>query len=74
MLKPSALVCLLVVWTVLFGLVGNTGIAGGSDSYGYVSQADLWLNGSLRIEQPAARKLPWPNSQWTLAPLGYRKR
>jgi hypothetical protein len=52
--------------------MGNYGIAGGSDSYGYVSQADLWLRGHLRIEQPAARNFPWPNGPATLAPLGYR--
>jgi Dolichyl-phosphate-mannose-protein mannosyltransferase len=57
---------------VTFGVIANTGIGGGSDSYGYVSQADLWLKGILRIEQPEARALPWPNGQFTLSPLGYR--
>jgi hypothetical protein len=56
----------------VFGLLANHGIAGGSDSYGYVSQADLWLGSSLHISQPQARKIPWPFAQWTLSPLGYR--
>jgi len=63
---------LFAACAVAFGAIANTGIGGGSDSYGYVSQADLWLNGTLRIEQPEARKFPWPNGQHTLAPLGYR--
>lgn len=72
MLKPSSLVWLLVALTVLFGLVANAGIGGGSDSYGYVSQADLWIKGQLHIEQPLAGKVPWPFGQLTLTPLGYR--
>jgi Dolichyl-phosphate-mannose-protein mannosyltransferase len=70
--KPVWLCWLFVAATLTFGAIANTGIGGGSDSYGYVSQADLWLKKNLRIEQPAARNLPWPNGQWTLAPLGYR--
>lgn len=46
--------------------------AGGADSYGYVSQAALWLRGSLTIDQPIARQSPWPLAIDTWAPLGYR--
>src|SRR5262245_6703297 len=70
--KPLWLCWVFAIATVAFGVLANTGIGAGSDSYGYVSQADLWLKGDLRIEQPDARKVPWPNSQWTMAPLGYR--
>src|SRR5205085_1410392 len=41
-------------------------------SYGYVSQASLWLKGSLRIEQPWVQQFSWPEREWTFAPLGYR--
>ncbi len=71
-MKPLWLCWVFAIVTVAFGVLANTGIGAGSDSYGYVSQADLWLKGDLRIEQPDARKVPWPNSQWTMAPLGYR--
>jgi len=57
---------------VVYGGVGNFGIAGGSDSYGYVSQADLWLSGRLKIDQPDVRRAPWPSPEWTFSPLGYR--
>lgn len=43
----------------------------GADSYGYVSQADLWIAGDLRIEQPWVSELPWPDARWTATPLGY---
>lgn len=67
-----------VVATLLAGGVAAAGIAygsavaAGSDAYGYVSQADLWLGGRLAIEQPWVAELPWPNAEWTAAPLGYR--
>ena len=63
---------LLAALVVIFGLLVNHGVAGGSDSYGYVSQAELWLHGDLHLSQPQARKVPWPFAQWTLSPLGYR--
>ena len=37
-----------------------------------MSQADLWVERDLRIEQPWVADLPWPNANWTAAPLGYR--
>jgi hypothetical protein len=54
------------------GLRWGTFSAGGADSYGYVSQAALWLSADLVIEQPLARDAPWGNADWTFAPLGYR--
>jgi hypothetical protein len=46
--------------------------AGGADSYGYVSQAALWLGGDLHIEQPIVEQVSWPFAAWTFTPLGYR--
>jgi hypothetical protein len=56
----------------VLGLSYATTVANGADAYGYVSQADLWLTGNLRIDQPWVAELPWPNAEWTAAPLGYR--
>jgi hypothetical protein len=47
-------------------------VAGGSDSYGYLSQAELWKRGSLEQPQPLALHVPLTNAQWSLSPLGYR--
>ena len=61
-----------MVAVVLAGYSGGSGVGGGADSYGYLSQADLWLKGDLITEQPGAARAPWPDAQSTLAPLGYR--
>ena len=47
-------------------------VAGGADSYGYISQANLWLAGSLTTSQPWAASLPWTDTDWIAAPVGYR--
>jgi hypothetical protein len=56
---------------VVLGLVFGSRAIGGSDSYGYVSQADLWLSGRITIDQSFALQVPWPRAQWTFSPLGY---
>ena len=33
-------------------------VAGGADSYGYLSQARLWSHGTLQIEQPIIGRAP----------------
>ena len=63
---------LIALVTGVLGVTHGVLVAGGADSYGYVSQADLWLTGSLEIDQPFARQMPWPDAEWTFAPLGYR--
>ena len=37
-----------------------------------VSQARLWLDGTLRVAQPLVDQLSWPNREWAFTPLGYR--
>jgi hypothetical protein len=46
--------------------------AGGSDSYGYLSQARLWLSGLPRVEQPWVQDFAWKDRVWMFSPLGYR--
>ncbi len=62
----------LAAIVVSTGLQWNTRVAAGSDAYGYVSQADLWLLGDLHIDQPFGAAVPWPLARWTFTPLGYR--
>lgn len=45
--------------------------AGGSDSYGYLSQGYGWANGTMLRPQPFPIALPWPSADASLAPLGY---
>ena len=69
----SALVVgVAALWVGWVGVVWGTHVAGGSDPYGYVSQAGLWADGDVVTEQPVAERLPWPGVDATLAPLGYR--
>ena len=62
----------LAVVAAAIGWRFGTFTAGGSDSYGYVSQADLWLKGSLIIDQPLHDEFSWRWANWTLSPLGYK--
>ncbi|HXI27677.1 MAG TPA: hypothetical protein VNG89_04630, partial [Vicinamibacterales bacterium] len=70
--RLDACAAVLALAVLLIGLVWNTRVAAGADAYGYVSQADLWLRGSLHIDQSFAAALPWPSARLTLLPLGYR--
>lgn len=45
--------------------------ASGADAYGYVSQADLWLNGQMTVEQPRLAGIAGIRP-FAFAPLGYR--
>lgn len=63
---------LAALTTLGVGLLHGSRVAGASDPTGYVSQADLWLHGDLKVAQPPVGELPWPERQWTFSPLGYR--
>lgn len=62
----------LAVATCGVGLHWSTRVAGGSDSYGYVSQALLWSTGKVGAQPPVIADAPWKEAVATLAPLGYR--
>jgi hypothetical protein len=62
----------LVATVLVLGFLYSTRVAGGADSYGYVSQAELWRRGRLTTMMPWIRQVPWPNPDATFSPLGYR--
>lgn len=68
---PAIAVALAVLVTFV-SLATNYGVGGGSDSYGYVSQADLWIAGDLTVEQEWIRGAPWPHALQSATPLAYR--
>lgn len=70
LLAPLALT--VTIATFVLGIAWGTFVASGADSYGYVSQADLWLQGQLRTPQAWVSAFPWPDVDWTFSPLGYR--
>ncbi len=62
----------LALGVSVFGLLSGSRALGAADTYGYVSQAELWLRGSLKVDQSFALQAPWPQPASTFAPLGYR--
>jgi 4-amino-4-deoxy-L-arabinose transferase and related glycosyltransferases of PMT family len=68
----TSLAVVLAAATLYAGVHFGSTTAGGADSYGYVSEAGLFLNGQLTIQQDIVRQSPWPNAAETWAPLGYR--
>ena len=62
----------LAVATVCAGVRWGAMVAGGADSYGYVSQAGYWQRGGVIIEEDVIRPSPWPGAALTWSPLGYR--
>ena len=71
-LNSDALAASLATAVLVAGLALGSRAASGGDSYGYVSQAALWRQGSLVQPVPLLQKAAWPGAAETLAPLGYR--
>jgi hypothetical protein len=67
--RASGIAIALAVVAASVGILWGSHVAGGSDSYCYLHQAELFASGHVRDEQPLARELPWPNAVRTLAPI-----
>lgn len=61
-----------LAWTLFAGVRYGTFAAGGSDSYGYVSQAHLFARGGLADVIPMRPEFTWRDAELSLIPLGYR--
>jgi hypothetical protein len=66
-----------LAWTlativVLVGFRYGALVAGGSDAYGYVSQADVWAGGTFRFDEPLIREFAGRVEREAFVPLGYR--
>ena len=59
--QPAAAATLAIATTLATGLYGGRAI-GGSDEYGYTSQAELWLKGKLEVEQPFVEHAPFADA------------
>ncbi len=66
----AAVICAITLFLV--ALRFGTFTAGGADAYGYISQAYAWMRGTLPRAEPLPLTFPWPSSDASLAPLGYR--
>jgi hypothetical protein len=66
-LAAAAICAALLVVCARFGSF----VAGGSDSYCYVHQAERWASGRLLEPEPLALDAPWPDAPLTFAPAGH---
>jgi len=65
---------LAAICAALLAVAARAGsfVAGGSDSYCYVHQAEQWASGRLLVPEPLAVAAPWPDAPLTFAPAGHR--
>jgi hypothetical protein len=71
--RVSAVLAAVMALSVLaFSLKFGARTAGGADALGYVSQAHLFVDGELRIEDRISQSAPWPSAADSMAPLGFR--
>ena len=67
-----ALTMIAIAWALFAGFRYGTFVAGGADSFGYVSQAELFARGRLTDEIPMRAEFAWRDASLSLIPLGYR--
>jgi hypothetical protein len=53
------------------GWIAGTHAAGGSDSYCYLNQAEMFARGEAVQRQPLSADAPWPNPAWAFVPAGH---
>jgi hypothetical protein len=62
----------VAIATLYAGVQWGAMVAGGADSYGYISQAGYWQRGGVVVQEDVIRPSPWPSAPLTWSPLGYR--
>jgi hypothetical protein len=66
-----AMACAVAIAAIATGWGWGTHVAGGSDSYCYLNEAELLAAGQTRQLQPDAANIPWPDSRWAFVPAGH---
>ena len=61
----------LAIATAATAYIYGTKAVGGADSYGYLSEAEMFSHGQLRIEQSFVKEIPWSDKLSTFSPLGW---
>ena len=62
---------LLALATIAAGFHWGAFVAGGSDSYCYLNQAELIARGTVHDYEPLAEDLSWPGNFWSFVPAGH---
>ena len=70
--SATAFALLLALAILVAGIRWGAMVAGGADSYGYISQAGYWQGGGVVVQEDVIRPSPWPGAALTWSPLGYR--
>lgn len=71
--RPATVFAIALAAATLYaGIHFGSTTAGGADSYGYVSEAGLFLQRRIAIREDIVRQSPWPHAADTWAPLGFR--
>lgn len=69
----GVLPAIVVLWGAAASLVFGTYAAGGADSFGYISQAELLAHGRLTEAMPSHPAFNWPDVPDTLTPLAFTR-
>ena len=69
----KALPAIILVWGTVAAFTFGTYAAGGADSFGYISQAELLAHGRLTDRMPSHPAFDWPDVPATLTPLAYTR-
>jgi cell division protein FtsW (lipid II flippase) len=64
---------LILLWGAVAALAFGTYAAGGADSFGYISQAELLAHGRLTDTMPSHPAFDWPDIAVTLTPLAFTR-
>ena len=67
----SAIAAIAAVAAALAGVVWGTHVAGGPDSYCYLSQAELFASGHVSHSEPLAVLAPWKDGADAFVPVGH---
>jgi hypothetical protein len=68
---PARVTAVLAIVIGIIATWQSSWTASGADAYAYVTQADLWLSGTLKVPVPIANEVPWPAALSTFVPFGY---
>ena len=72
LLRYARTVALMLAFsTIAAGFHWGAFVAGGSDSYCYLNQAELIARGTMRDYEPLAEDLTWPGNFWSFVPAGH---
>lgn len=67
----TSLAATAAIWAALAGAIWGTHVAGGPDSYCYLSQAELFASGHVAHVEPLASLAPWRRGSDSFVPVGH---